>query len=66
MGGSSFHQKQATLTPRLIPMADNYLEKQQEAYEQKRDQWLKNTQAKFLRARKNTSSHPTTEHSGSK
>ena len=47
-------------------MADNYLEKQQEHYEQKRAQWLKNTQAKFLRSRKNSSSHPTTEHSGSK
>ena len=47
-------------------MADNYLEKQQEHYEQKRAQWLKNTQANFLRARKNSSSHPTTEHSESK
>ena len=47
-------------------MADNYLEKQQEAYEQKRAQWLKNTQAKFLRSHKNTPSHHTTEHSESK
>lgn len=35
-------------------MADNYLEKQQESYEQKRSQWLKNKQAQFLRHRKTT------------
>ena len=66
MGGSTFLKKQTALTKRFNPMADNYLEKQQEAYEQKRAQWLKNTQAKFLRSRKNTPSHPTTKHSESK